>query len=145
MATVRAKQLTLLFLQVGDQILLGMKKRGFGAGKYNGFGGKVDPHETLVNAAVREMVEESGVTVTNPKLHAHIVFEFVGHPEKLNVHVFKATEYVGTVKESEEMAPKWLVSIIKDTCIESCLGTTSQLARVQVQRQFDSIQPNVVG
>ncbi len=48
---------TLVFLLDGDRdrdrVLLGMKKRGFGAGKWNGFGGKVDPGETIVEAAAR--------------------------------------------------------------------------------------------
>ena len=35
------------------QVLLGMKKRGFGAGRYNGFGGKVEPGETVKEAAIR--------------------------------------------------------------------------------------------
>lgn len=34
-------------------VLLGMKKRGFGAGKWNGFGGKVQPGETIEEAARR--------------------------------------------------------------------------------------------
>ena len=35
------KLLTLVFLREGRRVLLGMKKRGFGVGKWNGFGGKV--------------------------------------------------------------------------------------------------------
>ncbi len=34
-------------------MLLGLKKRGFGAGKWNGFGGKVNPGEDIVDAALR--------------------------------------------------------------------------------------------
>jgi 8-oxo-dGTP pyrophosphatase MutT (NUDIX family) len=43
------------------QILLGMKKRGFGEGKWNGFGGKKEPAETMAECAQRELREESGV------------------------------------------------------------------------------------
>ena len=43
------------------EVMLGMKKRGFGQGKYNGFGGKLEPNETVEEAAVRELEEESGV------------------------------------------------------------------------------------
>jgi 8-oxo-dGTP pyrophosphatase MutT (NUDIX family) len=39
-----------------------MKKRGFGNGKYNGFGGKVENGETIQQAAIRETIEESGLT-----------------------------------------------------------------------------------
>ena len=55
-------QTTLLFLLKENQILLGMKKRGFGAGKYNGIGGKLEPDETVEQAMVRETQEEIGVT-----------------------------------------------------------------------------------
>ena len=53
MTTPARKVLTLAFIRDGDQLLLGMKKRGFGAGKWNGFGGKVDPGETILQGAVR--------------------------------------------------------------------------------------------
>jgi 8-oxo-dGTP pyrophosphatase MutT (NUDIX family) len=49
----KRKVLTLAFIRDGDRLLLGMKKRGFGAGKWNGFGGKVDPGETILQGAVR--------------------------------------------------------------------------------------------
>ena len=39
-------------------MLLGMKKRGFGTGKWNGFGGKVEVGETVADAAQRELEEE---------------------------------------------------------------------------------------
>ena len=45
----------------GDEILLGMKKRGFGIGKYNGFRGKVKLGETIEEATLRELQEESGL------------------------------------------------------------------------------------
>ena len=42
-------------------ILLGMKKRGFGTGKWNGFGGKVEAGESNEQAALRELKEESSI------------------------------------------------------------------------------------
>ncbi len=49
---------TLCFLRTKDKILLGMKKRGFGKGKYNGFGGKIGSDETIEDAAVREVLRK---------------------------------------------------------------------------------------
>ncbi len=49
----KKKLYTLVFLVDDDRVLLGMKKRGFGAGKWNGFGGKVEPGETIEEAAIR--------------------------------------------------------------------------------------------
>ena len=56
--TVKA---TLLFIWKGDQLLLIRKKRGLGAGKINAPGGKIDPGETPLQAAERELLEELGV------------------------------------------------------------------------------------
>lgn len=47
------KLLTLVLVHNPKQILLGMKKRGFGVGRWNGFGGKVEPNETIVEGARR--------------------------------------------------------------------------------------------
>ncbi|HEY5036239.1 MAG TPA: NUDIX domain-containing protein, partial [Chthoniobacterales bacterium] len=44
----------LCFIVRGDEVLLIRKKRGFGAGKINGPGGKVEPGETALGAALRE-------------------------------------------------------------------------------------------
>lgn len=47
------KLLTLVLVVRPGRVLLGMKKRGFGAGKWNGFGGKVQPGETIEDGARR--------------------------------------------------------------------------------------------
>ena len=55
------KILTLCFIYQHPKVLLGMKKRGFGAGRWNGFGGKVRDGETIEEATKREMKEEVGI------------------------------------------------------------------------------------
>ena len=47
------KLLTLALVRQGEFILLGLKKKGFGEGKWNGFGGKVEHGETICQAAIR--------------------------------------------------------------------------------------------
>lgn len=47
------KKFTLVMIRNGNQFLLGLKKRGFGVGKWNGFGGKVDQNESIEDAAHR--------------------------------------------------------------------------------------------
>ena len=42
------KQTNLCFLLKDGKVLLGMKKRGFGAGKWNGFGGKLKEGKGLI-------------------------------------------------------------------------------------------------
>ncbi|MEK6845806.1 MAG: NUDIX domain-containing protein, partial [Nanoarchaeota archaeon] len=54
-------QATLCILIKRDEVLLGMKKRGFGIGKYNSFGGKLKLGETIEEAALREVKEDGGI------------------------------------------------------------------------------------
>lgn len=101
------KLLTLCIIHQHPKILLGMKKRGFGAGRWNGFGGKVSPGETIEDAAKREVQEEAGIEVENLNKVGIIEFEFKGNPEILEVHIFKTGDFSGEITESEEMKPQW--------------------------------------
>jgi len=101
------KPLTLCLIQENSKILLGMKKRGFGVGRWNGFGGKLSVGETIEDAAKRELNEEIGVTVENFEKVGIIDFEFKNNPEVLQVHIFKINNYLGVPTESEEMKPQW--------------------------------------
>lgn len=49
----KVKVLTLALIRNQQRVLLGMKKRGFGQGLWNGFGGKVEEGETIKEAAKR--------------------------------------------------------------------------------------------
>ncbi len=98
---------TLIIIHKIPQVLLGMKKRGFGTGRWNGFGGKVASTETIEEAARRELQEEAGIEVENLNKVGIIDFEFKGNPEILQVHIFKSDNLLGEPRESEEMAPKW--------------------------------------
>ena len=101
------KILTLCIIHKHPRVLLGMKKRGFGEGKWNGFGGKVQEGESIISAAKRELFEEAGIEVKNLKKSGVVDFEFKGDPVVLQVHIFRASEFLGTPHESEEMRPKW--------------------------------------
>ena len=102
------KLVTILFLRKGDQILLALKKRGFGEGKWNGVGGKADPGESATQAAIRECQEEIGVTPINPTLVGKIKFYEKTDPSFGHyAHVFFATEWGGQPTETEEMRPEW--------------------------------------
>ena len=98
---------TLCIVHQHPKILLGMKKRGFGAGRWNGFGGKLQEGESVEEAAKREMREESGVEVKNLRKVGIIDFEFKGNPEILEVHIFRSDDFEGIPIESEEMKPQW--------------------------------------
>ena len=111
------KQSTLLFLirknENGlEQICLAMKKRGFGAGRYNGAGGKIEAGESIEDATKRETKEEIGVEVTSMKKCAELTFEFAFKPDwNQVVHAYIATEWEGEPTESEEMKPEWFYTV----------------------------------
>lgn len=102
------KLLTLCLAVEDGKVLLGMKKRGFGAGRWNGFGGKVEPGETIEAAAKREMLEECGVSIEEMEKVGIHEFEFEkNRGEILEVHVFRVGIWSGEPEETEEMRPEW--------------------------------------
>lgn len=100
---------TLLLLSRENEILLAMKKRGFGLGKYNGIGGKIENNETPEIAMIRETQEEILITPTEYEKVGIMEFIEFYKGEKANVifHLYIATKWEGEPKESEEMKPKW--------------------------------------
>lgn len=101
------KLTTLCLVRDDDKLLLAMKKRGFGAGKWNGYGGKVKPPETIEQAALREITEEGGIVAQDLRPCGLLHFDFDGDPVKIDCHVFIATKWTGDPVETEEMAPRW--------------------------------------
>jgi 8-oxo-dGTP diphosphatase len=103
---------TLLFLHKPKEkkVLLGMKKRRFGAGKWNGVGGKLEMGETIKESLVREVEEEIIVTVNEDDLVqvATLDFSFQDNPDWDNqTHVFFTEKWSGEPAETEEMNPMW--------------------------------------
>ena len=98
---------TLLFVcRNGDEVLLIRKKRGIGAGKINGPGGKIDPGETPADCSLRETREETGIIATDPEKMGELFFQFT---DGLSIHceVFLSESFTGTMIETEEAIPFW--------------------------------------
>lgn len=101
--TIRA---TLLFVITDRAVLLIHKKRGIGAGKINGPGGKIDPGETALECAVRETREELCITATDVAEAGRLWFDFI---DGMRIHcvVFRAGDFEGEPAETDEAIPSW--------------------------------------
>ncbi|KAK9842244.1 hypothetical protein WJX81_002265 [Elliptochloris bilobata] len=104
---LQPKLFTLVLVTDGRRVLLGKKKRGFGEGYFNGFGGKVEAGETIRDAASRELLEEAGIAADSLTHRGTLTFLFDDRPQPWEVHVFHSDSYTGMPTESEEMAPQW--------------------------------------
>jgi 8-oxo-dGTP diphosphatase len=92
------------------EVLLGLKKTGFGVGKIVGLGGHVEPGESDAEAACREVHEEAGVTVLQEDLRdaGRVEFVFPARPEwNMSTRLFTTRRWHGEPSESPEIAPEW--------------------------------------
>ena len=97
---------TLVFVIQDGRILLIRKKRGLGAGKINGPGGRLEPGETPEACAARELHEELGVTAGPLVRAGDHRFQFVdGY--SIFVHVYRTSAFSGTPVETDEAVPMW--------------------------------------
>mgnify|MGYP001806601676 FL=1 len=103
------RKTTLGFLIKDNKILLAMKKRGFGPGKWNGVGGKMHDGETIEETSKREIMEEISVLVKKQEIVGKIKFYFKDNQDwDQEVVVFKIIDWENEPQESEEMAPQWI-------------------------------------
>jgi 8-oxo-dGTP diphosphatase len=108
-------QTTLCYVLDGDKVLLIMKKRGLGEGKWNAPGGKANSDENPTQAAIREVKEETGLTISNLKPLGFLEFiwpSFLAGKNNSRCYIFNTTDFSGELVETDECLPKWF--LIKD-------------------------------
>ncbi len=98
---------TLCFVIQDGQILLIEKKRGLGAGKVNGPGGRLEKGETAEQAAIRETQEEVGITPTEVQWAGELRFQF-RDGYSLHCTVYRASGWEGELMETAEAKPFWV-------------------------------------
>lgn len=84
------------------------KKNDMHEGKWNGLGGKFEIGETPEECVIREIKEESGLTLTNPTLKGVITFPAFDGNETWQVFIFTANKFTGKIIESTEGNLKWI-------------------------------------
>jgi 8-oxo-dGTP diphosphatase len=97
---------TLCLPVVDGRVLLVRKKRGVGAGLYNGPGGKIEPGETPRECIHREVNEELRVGLSGVEKVGELDFVFGDEPFMF-VHVYRASDISGEPEKTEEAEPQW--------------------------------------
>lgn len=103
---VPKERAVLCFVRDKNLLLLIHKKTGLGKGKVNAPGGRIEPGESAVDAAVRETFEETGVSASELEKVGELFFIFTdGY--SLHGSVFFANTFSGTPFETSEADPFW--------------------------------------
>jgi 8-oxo-dGTP diphosphatase len=104
------KLATLCYLkQNGKTLMLHRIKKAndIHAGKWNGLGGKLEAGESPEQCVVREVSEESGLVIEQPRFHGLLVFAgFKG--DDWYVWVFTAVKFSGDLVDSNEGRLEWV-------------------------------------
>jgi len=98
------------YIRDGGRVLLQLKTEGrWGGGWWNGPGGKMLDGESPLEAAVREVGEESGLTVSDLFEHGPLTFYFGEAPEpEFTIHIFSTTTFGGDLQASDEGRLEWI-------------------------------------
>ena len=84
------------------------KENDFHEGKWNGLGGKFETGETPEECAIREIKEESGLTVKDPIMKGFITFPLFDGKNDWYVFVFKFNGFEGKLIDSPEGTLEWI-------------------------------------
>lgn len=105
------KLATLVYVRRDDSTLMLhriRKANDMHAGKWNGLGGKLEGGESPEACAVREVQEESGLTIRSPVLRGMLTFPGFANDEDWYAFVFLAKEFSGTLIDSNEGVLEWI-------------------------------------
>ncbi len=98
---VRAQGKTLMLLR-------NKKKNDIHKGKWNGLGGKMHAGETPEECVTREVFEESGLDIREPRLRGIITFPAFDGEDDWYVFLFTAEKFEGELIDSPEGELAWI-------------------------------------
>jgi 8-oxo-dGTP diphosphatase len=102
---------TLCYINDGDKTLMlhrVRKENDVHQGKWNGLGGKFEVGESPEECVIREIKEESGLTITSPTLRGVLTFPDFSHGSDWYVFLFTANQFSGDLIESPEGNLAWI-------------------------------------
>ena len=107
---------TLIFITTYDRILLlkGASDKRLWANKYNGIGGHIEPGESPLASAHRELLEETGLTIKTLNLRA-VIHITMPQPPGIMLFIFVGKGATGKLHSSSEGTPEW---ILKSECLK---------------------------
>ena len=107
------KLATLCYVRQNDQTLMlhrVKKENDMHEGKWNGLGGKIENGESPEECAIREVREESGLQIKNPRLKGILTFPAFSKNEDWYVFVFVITDFSGSLIDSDEGDLEWIAN-----------------------------------
>lgn len=84
------------------------KENDYHEGKWNGLGGKLEKTESPEDCVIREVKEESGLTITSPRMHGFITFPLFDGKHDWYVFIFTAENFSGALIDSSEGILEWI-------------------------------------
>lgn len=84
------------------------KENDYHEGKWNGLGGKFEISETPEECVIREIREESGLSIVDPKLCGLITFPLFDEIDDWYVFLFTADKFSGSLIDSDEGRLEWI-------------------------------------
>ncbi|KMT21105.1 NUDIX hydrolase [Clostridium cylindrosporum] len=84
------------------------KEKDYHKGKWNGVGGKFEPLESPEDCVKREVLEETGLNIINPRLRGMITFPMFDGEDDWYTFIFTAEEFSGNIKECSEGELHWI-------------------------------------
>ena len=99
---------SVVFVLDGDRVLLLQWVKPLYRGLWSGLGGSVELGESPEEAALREVWEESGLTVNKLSLRGHLVLQWPEREDATSLHIFVAERWEGQLRGSLEGLPEWV-------------------------------------